>query len=133
MRHWDELLREPRGGFEVVVDKSWEDISPRDLFDDSITDIDEICRKIDSYDLDWFMLRARVMLDGHELGEHIVGGFLYEDAREVLTDGMAEDLIYQAMQEARTEARRLQGSLQRVIDSSDKDSYTRDSTHYYGA
>jgi len=133
MRHWDELLREQREGFEIVVDKSWEDISPRDLFDDSITDIDEICRKIDSYDLDWFMLRARVLLDGHELGEHIVGGFLYEDAREVLTDGMAEDLIYQAMQEAREEARRLQGSLQRVIDSSDKDSYTRDSTHYYGA
>ena len=133
MRHWDELLREPRDGFEVVVDKTWEDISPRDLFDDSVTDIDEICRKIDSYDLDWFMLRARVLLDGHELGEHIVGGFLYEDAREVLTDGMAEDLIYAAMEEAKQEARRLQGSLQRVIDSSDKDSYTRDSTHYYGA
>jgi len=116
MRHWDELLREQREGFEIVVDKSWEDISPRDLFDDSITDIDEICRKIDSYDLDWFMLRARVMLDGHELGSHIVGGFLYEDAREVLKDGMAEDCIYAAMLEAKKEARRLVGSLQRVID-----------------
>jgi hypothetical protein len=133
MRHWYELARYDREGFDVIVDKSWEDISPRDLFDDSITDIDELCRKIDSYDLDWFMLRARVMLDGHELGEHIVGGFLYEDAREVLRDGMAEDLIYQAMIEAKEEARRLVGSLQRVIDSSDKDSYTRDSTHYYGA
>lgn len=117
MRHWDELLREQRGSFEVVVDKSWEDISPRDLFDDSITDIDEICRKIDSYDLDWFMLRARVLLDGHELGEHIVGGFLYEDAREVLKDGMAEDLIYQAMEEAKVEARRLIGSLAKVVDT----------------
>jgi hypothetical protein len=57
------------------------------------------------------MLRARVMLDGHELGEHIVGGFLYEDAREVLTDGMAEDLIYSAMQEARTEVQRLRSKL----------------------
>jgi hypothetical protein len=51
------------------------------------------------------------MLDGHELGEHIVGGFLYEDAREVLTDGMAEDLIYSAMQEARTEVQRLRSKL----------------------
>ncbi len=117
MRHWDELLREPREGFEIVVDKSWEDISPRDLFDDAVTDIDEICRKIDSYDLDWFMLRARVLLDGHELGSHICGGFLYEDAREVLKDGMAEDLIYQALLEAKQEARRLVGSLQRVIDA----------------
>ncbi len=117
MRHWDELLRDQREGFEIIVDKSWEDISPRDLFDDSVTDIDEICRKIDSYDLDWFMLRARVLLDGHELGSHIVGGFLYEDAREVLKDGMAEDLIYQAMLEAKQEARRLIGSLQRVVDA----------------
>ncbi len=117
MRHWDELLRDQREGFEIIVDKSWEDISPRDLFDDSVTDIDEICRKIDSYDLDWFMLRARVLLDGHELGSHICGGFLYEDAREVLKDGMAEDLIFQALLEAKQEARRLVGSLQRVIDA----------------
>ena len=117
MRHYDELAQFERDGFTIVVDKTWEDISPRDLFDDSITDIDEICRKIDSYDLDWFMLRVRVMLDGHELGSHIVGGCLYEDAREVLTDGMAEDLIYEAMHEAREEARRLVGSLQKVIDT----------------
>jgi hypothetical protein len=117
MRHWDELARYEREGYTVIVDKTWEDLSPRDLFDDSITDIDEICRKIDSYDLDWFMLRARVLLDGHELGEHIVGGFLYEDAREVLKDGTAEDLIYQAMIEAKEEARRLVGSLRKVIDT----------------
>ena len=36
MRYWDELLRELRGDLEVVVDKSWEDIPVRDLFDDSI-------------------------------------------------------------------------------------------------
>jgi hypothetical protein len=60
------------------------------------------------------MLRARVMLDGHELGEHIVGGFLYEDARETLKDGMAEDLIYQAMSEAKTEVLRLRERLTTV-------------------
>jgi hypothetical protein len=60
------------------------------------------------------MLRARVLLDGHEMGEHIVGGFLYEDAREVLTDGMAEDLIYQAMHEAKTEVLRLRERLTTV-------------------
>jgi hypothetical protein len=125
MRHWDELLREPREGFEIVVDKSWEDIPLDHLFDTSIDpdtgkpyyDVREMARQIDRGDLDYFMLRARVLLDGHELGEHIVGGFLYEDAREVLKDGMAEDLIYAAMEEAKTEARRLVGSLNKVIDS----------------
>jgi hypothetical protein len=125
MRHWEELLREPREGFEVVVDKSWEDIPLDHLFDTSIDpdtgkpyfDVKDMAQKIDRGDLDYFMLRARVLLDGHELGEHIVGGFLYEDARETLKDGMAEDLIYAAMEEAKAEARRLVGSLQRVIDT----------------
>jgi hypothetical protein len=101
MRYWDKLATYTREGFEVIVDKSWEDLSPRDCFDDSVTDIDEIFRKIDNYDLDWFMLRVRVMIDGHELGSSIVGGFLYEDAKEVLTDGTAEDLIDEAIHEAK--------------------------------
>lgn len=117
MRHWDELARYDREGFEIIIDKSWEDVSPRDLFDDTITDIDEICRKIDSYDLDWFMLRARAMLDGHELGSAIVGGFLYEDARETLKDGTAADLAHEAIAEAKQEARRLVGSLKKVVDT----------------
>jgi hypothetical protein len=117
MHHWEELARYEREGFDIIVDKTWEDIDVADLFDDTCCDIQDLRDKIDSYQLDWFMLRARVMLDGHELGSHIVGGFLYEDAREVLTDGMAEDLIYSAMEEAKLEARRLVGSLQRVIDA----------------
>jgi hypothetical protein len=122
MRHWDELLRETRAGFEIVVDKSWEDIPLESLFDTSIDpdtgkpyfDVKDMARKIDRGDLDYFMLRARVLLDGHELGEHIVGGFLYEDARETLKDGMAEDLIYQAMHEAKTEVLRLRERLTTV-------------------
>jgi hypothetical protein len=117
MRYWDTLLQAQREGFEIIVDKSWEDIPIRDLFDDTCYDIAEMEDKVNRGDLDWFMLRARVLLDGHELGSHICGGFLYEDAREVLRDGMAEDLIYQAMEEARVEARRLIGSLAKVVDT----------------
>jgi hypothetical protein len=122
MRDWTELLREQRLGFEVVVDKTWEDIPLDHLFDTSIDpdtgkpyyDVKDMARKIDRCDLDYFMLRARVLLDGHEMGQHIVGGFLYEDAREVLKDGMAEDLIYQAMHEAKTEVLRLRERLTTV-------------------
>jgi hypothetical protein len=117
MRHWETLIRlEDRGGFTVIVDKSWEDCHPRDCFDETAYDIQEICEDIDAGRLDWFMLRARAMLDGHELGSDIVGGFLYKDAREVLEDGMAEDLIERAVMEAREEAQRLIGALQRVVD-----------------
>jgi hypothetical protein len=122
MRHWEELLREQRNGLTVVVDKSWEDIPLDHLFDTSIDpdtgrpyyDVKAMARKIDRGELDYFMLRARVMYNELELGSHIVGGFLYEDAREVLTDGMAEDLIYQAEQEARAALPELIEGLLRV-------------------
>ncbi len=117
MRYWDTLLEDQREGFTIVVDKSWEDCSIRDLFDDTCCDIEDLERKVNRGDLDWFMLRARVLLDGHELGSHCCGGFLYEDAREVLRDGMAEDLICEAMHEAKQEARRLIGSLSKVVDT----------------
>jgi hypothetical protein len=109
MRYWDELLREQRGDLEIVVDKSWEDISVRDCFDDGIDpdtgkpifDLDQMEQDINSGRLDWFMLRARVFVEGLEVGSSIVGGFLYEDAGETLKDGTAEDLIYQAIEEAK--------------------------------
>ncbi len=107
MRYWDELLREQRGDLEIVVDKSWEDIPIRDLFDDGCYDIKEMEDKVNSGQLDWFMLRARVFVEGLEISDAIVGGFMYEDARETLRDGTAEDLIYQSIEEAKPKFYRL--------------------------
>ena len=107
-RYYDELLNEKRGPFDVIVDKTYEDLSPRDLFDcETEEEIDEICRKIDHGILDWFMLRCRVFFDGVELGSDYVGGFLYEDPRDVLKDGIVEDMIYTAMEEAKKEAAKM--------------------------
>jgi hypothetical protein len=113
-RHYDTLLDEQRGPFQIIVDKTWEDLHPNDCFDESVTDIKEICTKIDSCDLDWFMLRVRVLFEGHELAAEHVGGFLYEDAREVLRDGTAEDMISCALEQARTAAAELFHKLQRL-------------------
>ncbi len=99
MRHYDELLREQRGPFTVVVDKTWEDLSPRDCFE--ADDVEEICRKIDNCTYDWFMLRTRVFFMDVELAANYLGGCLYEDAREVLTDGIAEDQIYSTLLESK--------------------------------
>ena len=120
MRYWDELLREERGDLEVVVDKSWEDCSIRDLFDDTVFDIKEMEDKVNNGDLDWFMLRARVFVEGLEVGSSIVGGFMYEDARETLRDGTAEDLIWQAIEEAKPKFYRLSrvfGGLSEAVDN----------------
>lgn len=114
-RYWDTLEERDVGQLRIVIDKTWEDLHPADCFDTSTDpdtgkpyfDIEEICNKIDSYQLDWFVLRASVYYEDILLGRNIVGGFLYEDAREVLKDGTAEDLIYEAMREARERAAEL--------------------------
>jgi hypothetical protein len=119
MRDYTEIARLERDGFEVIVDKTWEEIDVGQCFDESCYDIQEMRDKINSYDLDWFMLRVRVLLDGHELGSHYLGGCLYDwnKVGDVMTDGTAEDCIYAALEEAKLEVRRLVGSLQRVIDA----------------
>lgn len=104
-REYDELATFERDGFTVVVDKTWEDLSPRDLFEEE--DADDICRRIDSCELDWFMLRVRVMVEGLEMACETLGGCCYEDAREVLTDGTAEDKIWEALREAKKDVYRL--------------------------
>lgn len=108
MRHWEVIHTEERGGFTIEVSKTWEDMHPGDLFDSSIDphtdqpyyDIDQMCRDIDHGVLDWFQLCANVKVDGVLLGSAGCGGLLYEDARETLKDGIADDLILDAMREA---------------------------------
>jgi hypothetical protein len=118
MRYYDELATYERDGFKIIVDKTWEDLNPRDQFDDTVSDIDEIIKDIDRGHLEWFMLRVRALVDGHELGRAYLGGMLYEDPSECLTDGSAEDMISEAIAEAKREALRLVGSLSRVVDTS---------------
>jgi hypothetical protein len=117
MRYYDHLATYEREGFEIIVDKSYEDLNPRDCFDESCCDIEEIIKDIDRGHLDWFMLRVRALVDGHELGSAYLGGMLYEDPKECLTDGSAEDMIYEAIKEAREGARHLIGSLSKVVDT----------------
>ena len=105
MRYYDELATYQREGYEIIVDKSWEDLNPRDMFETE--DADEICRKIDNGNLDWFMLRVRVLVEGLELDSEYLGGCCYEDAKEVLTDGTAEDLIAQSLDNAKKQVYRL--------------------------
>jgi len=105
MHYYDTLAKYERDGFNVIVDKTWEDIDPRDQFDTE--DAAEICKKINDGTYDWFMLRVRVLVEGLELGSHHVGGCCYEGAHEVLTDGLAEDCIQEALAEAKKEVYRL--------------------------
>ena len=114
MRHYDELAVYERNGFDIIVDKSYEDLDPKDCFDDTQFDIAEINHNIEHGNLDWFMLRVRVMVENIELSSQFLGGCLYEDAREDLTDGTAEDLIAEALVEAKRDVYRLYKKFQDI-------------------
>jgi hypothetical protein len=101
MRYYDTLAELDRDGFNVIVDKTWEDLSPRDSFDESCCDVEQIIKDIDRGHLEWFMLRVRVMHEDLELAADYLGGMLYEDPSECLTDGSAEDLISSAIDAAK--------------------------------
>ena len=107
MQYYEELATYERDGFSIIVDKTYEDMHPRDSFDDSCHDIDEICKDIDRGHLEWFMLRVRVLVEGLELSREHLGGCLYEDPKEILTDGCAEDIINTVMTDAKKQVYRL--------------------------
>jgi hypothetical protein len=106
-RYYDLLAQYERNGFDIIVDKTYEDMHASHCFDDSCHDIDEICKDIDRGHLEWFMLRVRVLVEGLELSSEYLGGCLYEDPKEILTDGTAEDLIDTAMTDAKKQVYRL--------------------------
>ena len=114
MRFYDELAVYERNGFDIIVDKSYEDMDPKDCFDDECFNLKEMYSDIESGNLDWFMLRVRVMVENIELSAQLLGGCLYKDAREVLTDGTAEDLIAEALVEAKRDVYRLYKKFQDI-------------------
>ena len=121
MRYYDTLATYERKGFEIIVDKTWEDISLRDCFDDSCYDIKEMEDKVNSGQLDWFMLRVRVLLEGLELGSAYLGGMLYADPKECLTDGTAEDMIAEAMVGAKNAVYPLMRKLQAINEEIERE------------
>ena len=122
MRYYDTLAEYERDGFTVIVDKTWEDLHPSQCFEEE--DVEEIVRKIDNGTYDWFMLRVRVLVEGLELGSHYLGGCCYEDAREVLKDGTAEDCIGEALAEAKKDVYRLKQKFAELSDMVDREGIT---------
>jgi len=81
-RYYDTIAEFERDGFDIIVDKSYEDLDPKDCFDDECFNLKEMYSDIECGKLDWFMLRVRVMVENIELSSEFLGGCLYSDAKE---------------------------------------------------
>jgi len=123
MRHYTTLAEYERQGFNVVVDKTWEDLPLEDLFDTTTDpdtglpyyDVHKMYADIELGNLDYFMLRVRVFHEDLELACDYVGGFVYEDASEVLRDGTAESMISEAVAQAQQRVPTLIEGLCRLV------------------
>ena len=101
-RHWECMQQTEREGMLIVVDRTWCDLDPADLFDDACWNLAEIHDKIERGVYEWFDLRARVIVEGIEVGSAAFSGFLYDNPMEVFDDGTAQGLIDEALQEAQS-------------------------------
>lgn len=116
MIHYTEIARFARDGFDIIVDRCPDDTHPGDSFDDTVYNISDICRQIDRGNMEWFVLRVRAVIDDHVFGTAYMGGCLYDadSVNDVLTDGIAEDCVFEALAEARQTVQRVLPRLQQI-------------------
>ena len=101
---YQELIHEEEaGGFTIRFYAMPEDSHPRDSFDDTCHDIDEICRKIDNGTYVWFVAKVTASKNGIELASDYLGACLYESCQQFVADkdyyaDMKERVIEEAKQ-----------------------------------
>jgi len=107
MKHYETIKTEDTQGFHIVCSIAYEDSHPSDYFDDSVDDIDDICRKIDNGTYQWFIARVEAYKNGILLGSDYLGCCLYESYQEFLEDAYYEDLVAGAIMEAQENLNKL--------------------------
>ena len=97
---YETIKTEDKQGFHIVFSVRPEDMHPRDSFDDSCHDIEDICRKIDSGAYVWFIARVEAYRHGVLLATDYLGGCLYDNYQDFLSDDYYEDMVSNVIAEA---------------------------------
>jgi hypothetical protein len=101
MNYYEEIHSEETRGFLVTTSIRPEDIHPRDLFDYSQEEIEDLCEKIDRDYYSWFCVRVEVRKRGVILGTDYLGGCLYENPKDFIQDAYYEDMVNNAIEDAK--------------------------------
>ena len=89
------------GAFTVKIGYDYEDIPLSQLFEED--EVDELARKIDAGQLDYFIALVKYFYKDIEVGCASLGGNLYEDAVTALDQGLS-GYLPQMIEEAQEEA-----------------------------
>ena len=95
--------------FDIIVDWTYEDCSVRDCFDETEEEFQEMERRLEAYLDTHYIARVRAMYDGVEMGSATIGSCYARDCspEDDINDGIGgylEDMVDEAVDEARTEA-----------------------------
>jgi hypothetical protein len=101
MRHYEEIHSEETRGFLVTTSITYEDCHPKDSFDYSEEEMQDLCEKIDNGYYSWFCVRVEVRKRGVILGSDYLGCCLYENPRDFINDEYYEDMVNNAIEEAK--------------------------------
>lgn len=98
--------------FDVIVDWTYETSSIRDCFDETEEQYADMERRLNAYIDTHYIARVRVLYDGVEMGSSHLGSCYAYDCHpeDDINDGIGgylEDMILDAMDEARAEAVRM--------------------------
>ena len=98
--------------FDVIVDWTYEDCSVRDCFDETEEEFAEMERRLNAHLDTHYVARVRVMYDGVEMGCDTLGSCYARECspEDDINDGIGgylEDMIEQAVDQAREEAVRM--------------------------
>jgi hypothetical protein len=109
MNYYNTAKAFRRAEFTVIVDWTYETCSVRDCFDETEEQFLEMERRLDAHLDTHYIARVRVTYDGIEMGCATLGScYAYDCSPEDdINDGIGgnlEDMIEEAVDEARTEA-----------------------------
>ena len=112
MRNWNTIDVRKVDQFEVELAWTYEETALRDMFDDTIFDIEDMQRRCEDYTDTHYVARVRVMYDGVEMGCSTLGSCYARDcdpAEDMLNglDDYLEQMTEEALDEARAEAVRM--------------------------
>ena len=88
-------------GFTIRFYSEYEHTHPRESFDDTCWDIQELCDKIDNGDYVWFTAKVTASKNGIELASDYLSCCLYESVMQFVTeDGYYNDMRQTVINEA---------------------------------
>lgn len=99
---YETIKTEDIRGFHIVFSAAPEDTHPRNSFDDSCHEIEDICRKIDNGTYVWFVARVQAYRHGVLLASDYLGGCLYDSFEDFMQEGgYYEDMVNTVISEAK--------------------------------